>query len=57
MLRWNLQLGTIPLPKANQRNHMEENIAIFEFRLEEEDMKTLRSLNEEYSALGQLQYV
>lgn len=57
MLRWNLQLGTIPLPKANRRNHMEENMAIFDFRLEEEDMKILRSLNEEYSALGQLQYV
>lgn len=57
MLRWNLQLGTVPLPKANQRNHMEENIAIFGFGLEEEDMKTLRRLNEEYSALGQLQYV
>ena len=57
MLRWNLQLGTIPLPKANQREHMEENMAVFDFRLEEGDMDMLRSLNEEYSALGQLQYV
>jgi 2,5-diketo-D-gluconate reductase A len=57
LLRWNLQLGTIPLPKANQRTHLEENLEIFDFTLEEDDMHVLSSLNEKYSALGSLPYV
>lgn len=56
MLCWSLQLGVVPLPKANRRKHMEENLQAFDFELEDEDMRKLSRLNEEYSALGQLQY-
>lgn len=52
LLRWNLQLGIVPLPKANQRSHLEENIALFDFALRPEDMAELGALNEHYSALG-----
>lgn len=58
LTRWNLQLGTIPIVKANQIDHLEQDIDVFDFELNEDDMATLNSLNEEYSALGPtLQYV
>lgn len=57
LIRWNLQRGTVPLPKANSQAHLEENIAIFGFTLDEEDLSMLDALNEHYSALGKLPYV
>lgn len=56
IIRWNLQLGTVPLPKANYREHLEENINVFDFEIEEDDMHHLADLNEAYSALGALPY-
>lgn len=52
LLRWNLQKGTIPLPKANQLQHLKENLDVFDFEISAEDMDILDSLNEAYSALG-----
>lgn len=57
LVRWNLQLGTCPLPKANQKSHQEENIDVFDFEIDETDMKRLHDLNEGYSSLGTLPYV
>ena len=56
LIRWNLQLGTVPLPKANQQRHLEENIDVFEFEITDEDMSVLGGLNERYSSLGSLAY-
>lgn len=56
LIRWNLQLGTVPIPKANQRAHLEENIDVFDFELTKEEMDRLNSLNERYSSLGSLPY-
>ena len=57
LIRWNLQLGTVPIPKANQSKHLEENIDVFDFELDEDDMRLLSSRNEQYSSLGSLPYV
>lgn len=57
MTRWNLQMGTVPLPKANDIEHLHENIDVFDFDLNDDDMSKLNSLNEHYSALGSLPYV
>lgn len=57
LIRWNLQFGTVPLPKANQKHHLEENLAVFDFEIRDEDMKMLSSLNKEYSSLGSLPYI
>jgi diketogulonate reductase-like aldo/keto reductase len=35
LIRWDLQLGTVPIPKANQKIHLEENIDVFNFELSE----------------------
>src|SRR4051812_12836214 len=57
LIRWNLQLGVVPLPKANHAGHQRENLHVFDFEITQLDMAKLRTLNEHWSALGQLQYV
>jgi diketogulonate reductase-like aldo/keto reductase len=58
LLRWSLQLGTVPLPKANRREHLVENLDVFDFELNDEQMDELGRLNEQWSSLGaSLQYV
>lgn len=52
LLRWGLQKGTVPLPKANDRGHLEENLGAFDLALDDEDMQRLDALNEQWSALG-----
>ena len=56
LLRWNLQLGTVPLPKAARIEHQRENLDVFDFELDEEEIVALNGLNERYSALGELPY-
>lgn len=58
LLRWNIQLGTVPIPKASSIEHLEENLDIFDFEISADDMADLNNLNEEYSVLqGSLSYV
>lgn len=52
LLRWNLQMGTVPLPKANQIPHLKENLDIFDFELADAEMEELCNLDVSYSALG-----
>jgi diketogulonate reductase-like aldo/keto reductase len=56
LIRWNLQRGVVPLPKANRAEHLEENLEVFDFELSEKDLSTLDGLNERYSSLGSLPY-
>ena len=57
LLRWNLQLGTAPLPKANRRDHLVENLGVFDFSLADAELDELSALNERSSSLGMLPYV
>lgn len=57
LIRWNLQRGTVPLPKANRTEHFRENIDVFDFEISADDMSRLGRLDENYSALGGLPYV
>lgn len=56
LIRWNLQLGTVPLPKANRKQHLDEDIEVFDFEISDQDMAALSRLNERYSSLGSLAY-
>jgi 2,5-diketo-D-gluconate reductase A len=56
LLRWSLQLGTVPLPKANQYEHLVEHAKVFDFEIREVDMERLDQLNQVYSSLGSLPY-
>ena len=57
MLRWCVQVGAPPVPKAADPAHREENIEIFDFELSESELLVLSSLNEHYSSLAGLQYL
>ncbi len=57
LIRWNIQQGTVPIPKANQKHHLEENINVFDFEIGKDDIKLLNGLNEGYSSLGYLPYI
>jgi diketogulonate reductase-like aldo/keto reductase len=57
LIRWNIQLGNAPIIKANSEQHLHENLNVFDFAINEDDMSEIASLNEQYSALGSLPYV
>ena len=57
ILRWNLEWGVVPMPKAYRVDHQCENLDIFDFELDAVDMATLDGLNEQFSALEKLEYL
>ena len=57
LIRWNLQLGVVPLPKASHPQHRQENLEVFDFEIRQMDMVKMRTLNEHYSSMGVLPYV
>lgn len=48
-LRWLLQTGVIIIPKSTHKERMEENLQLFDFELDTEDMKTIASLDTKHS--------
>lgn len=44
VLRWHLQLGAIPIPKAASQARQRENLAVFDFALDEGQMARISSL-------------
>jgi 2,5-diketo-D-gluconate reductase A len=54
LIRWNIQHGVVPLPKATSRGHIRENSAVFDFTITKKDTALLDGLNEHYSALSHL---
>ncbi|MER6471615.1 aldo/keto reductase [Streptomyces collinus] len=47
VLRWHLQLGNVVIPKSVTPSRIEENIAVFDFSLDDEDLAAIRALNED----------
>eukprot|EP01039_Chlorochromonas_danica_P006828 gene6828-7543_t len=45
VLRWNVQLGNVIIPKASSNAHLAENVAIFDFSLTEDEMSQISALN------------
>lgn len=48
ILRWNVQRGVVVIPKSVHKERIEENLAIWDFRLTEEEMQKISSLNMGY---------
>lgn len=46
MLRWSLQHGLIPLPKASSQEHIADNLAVLGWELDPHDMLLLDNLHE-----------
>lgn len=44
MIRWALQHGVSPIPKSSHRGRLQENADVFDFELDEDDMRALDSL-------------
>jgi 2,5-diketo-D-gluconate reductase A len=44
-LRWHVQRGDIVFPKSVTRSRIEENFAIFDFALTEDDMREITALD------------
>jgi len=44
ILRWHIQLGTLPIPKAASFEHLRENFEVFDFSLSEAEMAAINSL-------------
>ncbi|SHG28789.1 aldo/keto reductase [Ornithinibacillus halophilus] len=44
ILRWHYQLGSIPIPKSSSTERQTENISIFDFALEDHEMKSISDL-------------
>ena len=47
ILRWHIQQGIIPLPKANNVSHMEANFDVFDFKLTNIDMDVMELLDQQ----------
>ena len=45
ILRWNIQNGVIVIPKSVHKEHMAENLAIWDFELDTEDMARIATLD------------
>jgi len=45
ILRWHIQLGALPIPKASSPEHLRENFEVFDFSLSEEEMAAINALS------------
>ena len=48
LIRWSLQHNLVVIPKSTHENRIAENSQVFDFQLDENDMKLLDSLNENF---------
>ncbi len=48
MLHWAVQRGTVPIPRSGSIGHVLENIAIYDFKLTEEDMQKVNDLDKNF---------
>lgn len=44
VLRWHIQLGALPIPRARSAGHQQENLGIFDFELAQEEMELINGL-------------
>jgi 2,5-diketo-D-gluconate reductase A len=50
VLRWNVQIGAVPIPKSATPARQAENLAVFDFELDDDDMAALAALDRGESA-------
>jgi diketogulonate reductase-like aldo/keto reductase len=50
ILRWLIQRGIVAIPKSVRKDRIEENFNVFDFRLSDEDMQLIQTLDQKVSA-------
>jgi diketogulonate reductase-like aldo/keto reductase len=45
MIRWCLDIGTLPLPKSTKAERLKQNIDVFDFKLDSHDMEKIKGLD------------
>lgn len=50
MLRWHIQRGVVVIPKSTHYDRMKENLNVFDFMLDEEDMAKIAALDKNESS-------
>jgi len=45
VLRWAMQRGTVAIPKSQSKIHLQENLAIYDFAINEDEMTSIDSLD------------
>lgn len=50
MLRWHIQRGVVVIPKSTHKERMKENLNIFDFALDQTDMKRISELDQKQSS-------
>ncbi|MBI2589244.1 aldo/keto reductase [Candidatus Saccharibacteria bacterium] len=48
MIRWCIEMGTVPLPKSTHQGRIKENIDIFNFKLDKQDMADIAKLDRDF---------
>lgn len=48
MIRWCIDIGTVPLPKSAHKDRIKENIDVFDFKLDEQDIKQISKLDKNH---------
>ena len=48
VMRWTNQLGVVTVPRSDKPGHQLENLEIFGFELDADDMAALGAMNEDY---------
>lgn len=56
ILRWNLDKGIIPIPRTTKLERLKENINIFDFKLTDEEIQEINSLNKDYKIYEESKY-
>jgi len=44
VLKWHVQVGAVPIPKASSETHQREDLSIFDFSLTDKEMETINGL-------------
>ena len=52
MIRWHLDSGLIVLPKSVRPDRLKENIGVFDFRLDADDISPIRALEKPDGRMG-----
>jgi diketogulonate reductase-like aldo/keto reductase len=43
-LRWSIQQGVAPIPRSSNRQRIAENLAVFDFTLDDDEMRRIAAL-------------